>query len=608
MGSTGRSRRMGATILVATAVSLGVASVSASAQSTSPASPSHEVVFTYGTTKDVDSFDPFAADSPAGASLALQYNLLVDFSPRDLSPVPGIASEVPTTDNGGISPDGLTWTFTIRTGMRWSDGEPLTAHDVAFTYNYILDNSFACCVSYLRYVDSISAPDDGTVVIHTTQPTAGMLSIYDYIIPEHVWKEMGADRAGTFENFDPANGTPVTSGPFHLVAWDRGRSWTLAANPDYWSGPPQIDEIVFKVYPDDAAMIAALRSGEVDLADSIPVDLYESLQGAPNITTHASIASQFVSIGINTGSNAPAGTIPESDADTSLRNPALRRALAMAVDKQALVNQVALGGATVGSTIVPPTSAAFHLDPPDVIPFDIAGANELLDGAGYVDTNHDGTRNDPRTGNELNFRLFTRSERADTQTSAALIGDWWRRIGVGVKQHALTDRELTRVIYTGNYDLFIWGWPTDPDPDFILSVLTCGQRPPRGIWNDTFYCNEGYDADYLRQKTLLNVDERVALVKQMQQQAYDSVPYIVLYYDNKLQAYRSDRWAGFVQQPARNGDLLAAYGPFSFLSIHPIVPEGSGEHLVPIGIAVAALVAAGMALLVRRRRTGHERA
>ena len=602
----GRSRRLGATVVVM-AVSLAMASAAASAQTPSSASPGHKVIFTYGTTTDVGSFDPFAADSPAGASFALQYNLLLDFSPRDLSPVPGIAAAVPTTDNGGISADGLTWTFEIRTGMRWSDGEPLTAHDVAFTYNYILDNRFPCCVSYLEDVDSVTAPDDRTVVIRTTKPTAGMLSIYDYIMPEHVWRDIGPDQARTFENFDPTNGTPVTSGPFHLLEWDRGRSWTLAANPDYWAGPPQIDEIVFKVYPDDASMVAALRSGEVDLVDSIPVDLYDSLQGIPGITTHAAVAARFVSIGINTGSNGPAGTIPGSDAHTSLRDPVLRRALAMAVDKQAHVDQVMLGGATVGSTIVPPTSAAFHLDPPAVIPFDIAEANDLLDGADYLDTDHDGTRNDPTTGDELDFRLFTRSQREDTQASAGLIRDWWRRIGVGVEQRALTDGELTRAIYAGNYDMFIWGLPTDPDPDFILSVLTCGQRPPRGIWNDTFYCDEGYDADYLRQKTLLNIDERVALVKEMQQQAYDAVPYIVLSYDNNLQAYRSDRWTGFVQQPARNGDLLAAYGPYSFRSIRPIVPDGPGGHLVPIGIAVAVVVAAGMALLVGRRRGGHDR-
>lgn len=280
----------------------------------------------------------------------------------------------------------------------------------------------------------------------------------------------------------------------------------------------------------------------------------------------------------------------------------------MAVDKRALVDEVAAGVATVGTTIVPPTSAAFHLDPPDLIAFDIAGANALLDQAGYVDTDHDGTRNDPKTGENLHFRLFTRIERPDTQAAAGLISDWWRLIGVSVSQRALTDGELTRVIYSGNYDLFIWGWPTDPDPDFILSVLTCGQRPPRGVWNDTFFCDDGYDADYLRQSALLNIGERVALVKQMQQQIYDAQPYIVLYYDTTLQAYRRDRWTGFVQQPARNGDLLAPYGSFSFQSIHPVPSEDAAAGVAVIArMAVAVLLATGIALLVTRRGRSRDR-
>lgn len=593
---------------MALTVAVSAAMAAASAQDRPSVSPGNKIVFTYGTTTGVGPFNPFAADAPAGASLALLYNLLLDFSPTDLSPVPGIATEVPTTDNGGISADGLTWTFKIRTGMRWSDGEPLTAHDVAFTYNYILDNGFACCVRYLRFVDSVTAPDDRTVVIHTMKPAAGMLSIYDHIVPEHVWKDIGADEARAFANFDPTDGTPVTSGPFRLVAWDPGRSWTFAANHEYWSGAPPIDEIVFKVYPDDAAMVAALRSGEVDFADAIPANLYDPLRGEPNIATHAAVAPRFVSIGINTGSDAPTGTIPRSDANTSLRDPVVRRALAMAVDKAGLVRQAALGAATVGSSIVPPTSAAFHLDPPEVLPFDIAGANDLLDDAGYADTDHDGIRNDPETGGELAFRMFTRIQRADTQTSAKLIGDWWRQIGIGVTHRPLTDGELTRVIYSGNYDTFIWGWSTDPDPDFILSVLTCGQRPPRGIWNDSFFCDEGYDADYVRQQTLVNVDERVSLVRQMQQQVYDEVPYIVLYYDNTLQAYRSDRWAGFMQQPARNGDLLAPYGSFSFQSIRPVAAGGPARGLALIAqIGTAVLVATGMAFLLTRRRGRHDR-
>ena len=270
-----RATRIAATVLV-TAMMVGAIAATAYGQSSSDSA--EKVVFTYGTPNDIDSFNPLVAvEAPAYTSFALQYNLLLDFSTEDLSPIPAIATEVPTEENGGISADGLTWTFKIREGMAWSDGQPLTSADVAFTYNYILDNAFGCCKSYLKFVTSVTAPDPTTLVIETEQPAVGLLSIYNYILPEHIWSEIDKEEAKTFENYDPATNTPVTSGPFHLVNWDKGQSWTFEANPDYWAGAPHIDEIVFRVYQNQDAVVAALRTGEIDFADSLQANLFNSL-------------------------------------------------------------------------------------------------------------------------------------------------------------------------------------------------------------------------------------------------------------------------------------------------------------------------------------------
>ena len=610
MGST--VRRIGVAIVVA-ALMVGASDVGVFAQSAS--GTAEKVVFTYGTANDIDSFNPLVAvEAPAYTSFALQYNLLLDFSPEDLSPIPGIATEVPTEENGGISSDGLTWTFKIREGMKWSDGEPLTAADVAFTYNYILDNGFGCCKSYLKFVTDVTAPDDATLVIETEQPAVGLLSIYNYILPEHIWSDIDKEEAKTFENYDPATNTPVTSGPFHLVNWDKGQSWTFEANEDYWAGAPNIDEVVFRVYQNQDAVVAALRTGEIDFADSLQANLYNSLQDQPNIGTNNAVASGFTSIGINTGADE---VIPDSDGSPILKDVNVRRALAMAVNKQELVDKVLLGYGTVGSTIVPPTAAAFHLEPEgeDVIPFDIQGANDLLEQSGYTDSDGDGVREDPESGDPLSFRLFSRSESEETQTAADFIIDWWSQIGVEANETSLTDTKLTNVIFEGNFDIFIWGWVPDPDPDFILSVLSSGQRPPDGIWSDTFYSDPTFDENYDLQKTILDTTERATLIKEMEAQAYADVPYIVLYYDNVLQAYRSDRWTGFVPQPSEQGDLLATYGPYSFLSIRPVSQSGgsggggddggTSTGLI-VGLAVAAIVVIGGIVLLTRRRSSED--
>jgi peptide/nickel transport system substrate-binding protein len=293
--------------------------------------------------------------------------------------------------------------------------------------------------------------------------------------------------------------------------------------------------------------------------------------------------------------------------------------MAMAVDKQTLVDKVELGYATAGSSIVPPTAAAFHYEPSaeEAIPFDIAGANALLDQAGYADSDGDGVREDPQTGDPLSFRLFSRSEREDTQTIADYLIDWWGQIGIEAKETSLTDTKLTNVIFEGNFDAFIWGWIPDPDPDFILSVLTSDQRPPDGIWSDTFYSDPEFDQAYLDQKSILDPEERAAFIKDMEAQAYADVPYIVLFYDNVLQAYRSDRWTGFTPQPADHGDLLATYGPYSFLTIEPVTGSGGGGGgdgggssmgIVIGAIAAAVVVIGALVLLTRRRGSEDDRA
>ena len=564
-------------------------------------SDDEKVVFTLGDDNDLDSMNPFVGvEAPAYLMYALNYDLLVNFSTDDLSPAPGLAESWETSE------DGLTWTFKIREGVEWHDGEPFTSQDVKYTYERVLEERIGSYIDYLSLIDTIEAPDDTTLVIKTKKPTTQLLTAYVYIVPEHIWSKIDAKERKTFENYP----NPIGTGAFQVVEWQKGQFFRMEANEDYWAGDPQIDEFVYRIFNNEDALVQALKAGEIDFADTLGANLFDSLENSPGIATNEASIPSFEEIGFNVGADE---TIKDSDGHPALKDVEVRRAMAMAIDKEVLVDRIVRGHATVGSTIIPPSIPFYHYEPTEdeVLAFDPEAANQVLDDAGYEDTDNDGIREMPGGGEPLRFRYFVRSEENSTRNASEFISEWLRDIGIETEVQALTDSKLTDVIYNGKYDMFHWGWFPDPDPDFILSIMSCGQRPPAGIWSDSFYCNEEYDRMYQEQKTLLDLDERAEVIKEMQRMVYEDAPYIVLYYDKNLQAY-SDDWEGFVQQPEGVGDLLAAYGPISYISIRPASAESGStddsEGISPVvwiaiigGIVLVAVVA-----MVVRRRVGDE--
>ncbi|HUG87817.1 MAG TPA: ABC transporter substrate-binding protein [Actinomycetota bacterium] len=567
------------------------------------------IVFTLGDDNDLDSMNPWVGvEAPAYLMYALNYDLLVNFDLEDLSPAPGLA------ESWEVSEDGLTWTFDIREGVTWHDGEPFSAHDVAYTYNRILEERQGCCIDYIRQAETVEAVDDTTLVIQARRPTVQFLTAYVYILPEHIWSELDEEEVKTFENYP----NPVGTGAFQVVEWVEGQFFRMEANPDYWGGAAIVDEVVYRIFQNEDALAQALLAGEIDFADTLGAGIFDSLVGQENIGTNEASIPSFEEIGFNVGADE---TYDDSDGHPALKDVVVRRAIAHAIDKETIIDRVLLGHGTIGSTIVPPVTDFYHYEPTpeETIPFDIDEANRLLDDAGYEDTDDDGVREMPGGGEPLHFRYFVRNEENSTVTTSEFVADWLGQIGISTDVRGLSDTRLTNVIYDGNYDMFHWGWFPDADPDFILSVMTCGQRPPDGVWSDSFYCNDQYDDMYEEQQTTLDLDERAAVIKEMQRIVYEDSPYVVLFYDRNLQAYREDRWTGFIQQPAGTGDLLAAYGPYSFMSVRPKAADegGTGETgttsssgiptavwLGGIGLLLAAIV---VWLLLRRRGGVEER-
>jgi peptide/nickel transport system substrate-binding protein len=567
-----------------------------------------KVVVRFGTTNSLDSLNPFkAVEVPSYEVVNMQYNLLVQFSQEDLSPVPGLA------ESWEASEDGLTWTYHLNPDATWSDGEPVTSEDVKYTYERIQEEEQGTYIDYVRQIDRIETPDDQTVVLHTKKASVLMLSIWVPILPKHVWEEVPADESKTFKN-EPA----VGSGPFQAQEWRRGQFVRLVKNPHYFRSEPAVDEIVIQFYDNPDTMVQALKQGEVDFIDSIPTRLFQSLEGEQQIETLSSSDAGFTELGFNLYEPNPQ-VIEEFDApETSTGHPALldarvRQAINWAIDEQELTDKVLLGEGQVGSTLVPPPLAKYHLEleESEVMGFDIARAQELLAEAVWEDTDGNGVVD--KDGEDLELRLYVRSESTDTIKVGTFISDWLEQAGIRVNTKAVSDNTLTDDIYAADYDMFIWGWGSDPDPDFILSVLSCGQFM---FWSDTFWCNEEYSRLYEEQKTQLDLDERAETIHEMQRIAYEESPYVIFFYDNALEAYRTDTFTGWTRQPEDLGPLVSSTGAiYTAENLKPVsaATPASAEEGGMSPAVVIAIVAGGIAGLfvlyyVRRRESEEDRA
>jgi peptide/nickel transport system substrate-binding protein len=620
-GGTMRKVHKGLLVTLSGIITMFLAAGGAWAQSATPSSSAAgntggPVTFIEGTINDMRTVNPWKAiESPEYEVLSLNFDLLENFDKADLSAAPGFATGWTQSD------DGLTWTFDIRSGATWQDGQPLTAADVAFTFNQTLDCKLGNSLDYLvpKFTKAITAPSETQLVWTTDVPTSAPIRPpWVYIVPEHIWGNSTCDdvkKAPFFENGKPM----VGSGPFQLTEWNKGESWTMTANPNYWGGAPKIDKFTVVKYDNSEALVNALKHGEVDYMATGSVDLFQQLQASgaeSGITTHVGPAVSFGQMSFNmcnpqAPDAAPYCAKTGSTGNPALLDPTLRTAIAMAIDKQTIVDKVLAGFGAVGTTIVPPFASTYHWEPTgaDLIPFDIQGANDMLDQAGYTDTDGNDIRNDPKTGNDLEFRFILRSESDVGPQIGDYVTGWMKQIGIKLDSEVLTDGKLISAWYGNDYDMYIWGWGPDPDPDFMLSTFTASQC---GGWSDTCYSNPAYDKLYTDQQTAPAVEDRVPIVQKMQQILYKDVPEVVLYYDKSLEAYNSTEWTGLEDNvsPLPDGYLWGQYTPYSALTVARIGTEttssGSSSTLLIVGILGAIIVVVGIVMIARRGKSDED--
>ncbi len=596
-----------------------------------------ENVLRVGTTQDLDAMNPYQTALVVGFEVfTLNYELLVGFG-QQLEPIPGFAESWTVNDAG------TEYTFTIPEGKVWSDGEPATSEDVRFSLQMLLDavasDAEAMCLGYLdpyltnAAVTAVAAPDPQTVVVTLERANDRILKTYVPIVPAHIW----SSKAETIcdDQFDPPI---VGSGPYQAQEWQTGQFVRFAKNPEWTAGELAADEVVIQFFETEDTMAQALRSGELDYAQGVLSDQFDQLAGEENIVTVAGTANGFTELGFNTYGTGTGNTIEGGGPSTpALLDPVFRDALGYAIDKGELVERVLGGYGEVGTTQVPPFQTAWHKEPDTVRTFDIAMAAQKLEAAGYVLDSQN--RRLDKDGNPIVLDLVFPDSDTTYATTAEFIETWWGELGIAVNPSQYDSDTLVDVMlppeadpsadYKADYDLFIWGWGGDVDPNSLLEIFTCEQI---GTSSDSMYCNEAYDELFTQQNEAADPAQRKGFMDQMQEIMYNDAPYHILYYDAALHAYRTDRFSGWVNQPD-NGTPFFGYGPYGYTqltlgaaqpsaaptasggaaataSAAPAPGDGTAEpsnalaENTPLLASVLALVAIAVAalILVRRRR------
>jgi len=466
-----------------------------------------------------------------------------------------LAESVETSD------DNLVWTYKLRDAT-FHDGTPLTAQDVVFSYDlYANTEGYAWMGDYTTYFESVEAPDDKTVVITLTDPIPNIDSqlVFLYILPKHIW-----------ENEDPVefeNVEAIGSGQFKMVEYKQNEFVHMAANPDHPQAP-KVDEVIFQTFESNDALVQAIKTGQVDMITEFPATAVDSLRGTENVevVVGAPFAPTVTDIIFN---QCAPENCPEGDGicsgHPSLQDRNVRLALAHATDKQKIIDVVYLGLASPGTTLIPDGLGVWYNTDLEDYAFDVAKANQILDEAGYADTDGDGVREMPDGTDPLVYRLNWPSDTIDGPRLGELLSEMWKEVGVEVEPQAMDPDALTAACCPAyDFDVMLWGWGSDPDPNLLLSVMTTAEIPTGS--SETGYSNPEYDALYDQQGSEMDFETRKALVWEMQKIVFDDVVYIIPYYDPALQAYRTDRFSGWITDQPK----VELADPTSLAVIEPV--------------------------------------
>jgi len=486
-------------------------------------------VLTIGLYQEPDNLNPYLAVQTASRLVReLTIEGLVDAGPGD-EYVPALAAEVPSQENGGISADGKTVTYKLRDDVTWSDGHEFSSADVKFTWDTIMSPGNAVnSRSGYDQIASIETPDKTTVVVTYKQlyaPALSLFSIAAGILPQHVLEGQSlADAA--------YNRQPEGTGPFVVTEWKSGDSLVLDRNENYRvSGRPYLDRIVFQLIPSREVGIARLRAGEVDvLWDLIETQIPEFEQ-LSNVTIQSTPTTNVEYLGLNTG-------------NPILADVRVRQAIASAIDRTPIVEDLLYGKTEVATSPIGMGWAAPEgLELPA---YDPAKSQQLLEEAGWTDSNGDGIRE--KDGRELALRITTPTGSQTRDLTQQLLQEQFKAVGIKLTianapaANIFGNWNENGLLKRGKFDIVEDTWGADFDPaDFLATLFRSDQIPTAQNngegWNFFRLRDPQLDQAITAGESTIDQAERAAAYRTAVERIAASSVYIPLYRRAELDAF-----------------------------------------------------------------------
>jgi peptide/nickel transport system substrate-binding protein len=470
-----------------------------------------------GISADLDSLNPYLSRQALTRDVAYQiFETLMeeqaDFGDGPPSFEPALAA------SWDISGDGLAITFHLRKDAVWSDGVPVTAADVRFSWQAAVHPDVAWLGAEAKeFIRDAEVVDTHTVRFHFTRvyPYQLMDANDGVILPRHIWEPIPFDEWRTSR----LDREPVCSGPFRVERWAPGQFIELARNERHdLPGRPLLDRVVFLVIPDAASGLEQLLAGEIDFWDKIEPRHMERLQRQPDVLLHRYPDRYY-------------GFLAWNCVRPLFSDPEVRRALTLAMDRQRIVADLFRGTAEPASGPIPPLYWA-HDGTLKPYPHDPAAARQLLEAAGWIDRDGDGWRD--RNGVPFRFELQVNAESSLRQDMALMIQEDLRQVGLDVQPVVLERRTAGALQRAHDFDAFIGGWRLPTKVDLAVTFATASVE--EGV-NYGRYSNDELDALLAQSEQAADFRDAKPLLDRAQRLLRRDQPYTFLYWRERLVAF-----------------------------------------------------------------------